>query len=320
MDFLFSRNVDEYKKTKKSQKVENPSKVHVDELGKLLDAEGIAFVIQQVKYSFMRAKAMVPARALSAYVVGLLQKLIAWCENTIGDCVETLVGLSAKIPHNPTISLPYVHGIFALVKTIGESVQGIQDMLDTVVIPMFQYTYYTIQEDYEQFKSDVEEMEEMMDQVLVNLNSWIVDCAIKQLVYKDEFKFKEEQDQTWMSSQATMSCMKFCQYLKQHFEIIDNALKGLNHEVFMSQLGVHLFTEVLGILKRLRVTPFSGGFMLMYDIRNIINTIEGAGFSDAVKDQFEELSMLFKLFCIDKTQLVFVVRWYKLNTYNAARW
>ncbi|BFU25055.1 exocyst complex component sec10, putative [Entamoeba histolytica HM-1:IMSS-B] len=302
---LFDTNKSNYMKLKKELKVDSPSKTKVDELNKLIDISTIQFILQQFSFAISRSKVLCPTQDLVSFIYSLFESLMNWVDSVLNDSIKKMIYLTQKYSTDPLKSVNFFNGYLEVIKQNCDAINLIKNILEKEILPNFKFSYQKYNECITKFNTKYKEMEQNITESLENSNDWITKVIEKKLKYKAEFVFKDENDMTWTHSPAcTLVCKEFCEYLKEYLNSIDKYITGKNHKNFVISFGRNLYNTLIETFMKLKITPFSGGFIFMYDIRYLTDLIRSSSFPLSIKSMFENLTMLFKIYCIDKTNVI----------------
>ncbi|EKE37654.1 hypothetical protein ENUP19_0347G0031 [Entamoeba nuttalli] len=304
---VFKQNQDSYNANKKSIKIDNVSKLNMDGFSKIIEPTTIKNVCDQLSFALIRAQSLTLPDSFDYVISKLFTSLTQWLDYVLLDCCERMVYLTQKQPNHPDKSIPFLSSYLTLLDNICKSISLIQVMFEKNLTPCFKYSVQKLNEYNKQFKNKIQSIQSTLSTSIENLCNWLLNCIEKLMNYKNEFKFKDEKDETWvLNPRATSIGIEICKYLNNTIKIVNSKLTGLNKKNFLIRIAHGFHDLFIRTIKKLKITPISGGFVFMYDVSAICDTVRALKFPAVVRPMFENLSLLFKIFCTPKDQVILI--------------
>ena len=306
---IFKINKKEYDVQKKNYKIDKPSKINLEECHKVLDLEVTKQLLKEYTFANQRAKRICFAKDAPEFIQKLNKVCVKWIDDVVLDLSERILTLAQKMPNDPLKSIELLKGFMSLFSNVVNTVDTLQITIQEDVLQQLQFNYELFNQCDEALGSRIDKIERNICRAFETIIEWVATLVDKLMKYKNEFKFKDEMDDSWRNApQCTLVMKDMCYYITSYIKLFDEHIKGMNHRNFMMLLGHRLFDVLIAGFKELKITPFSGGFLFMYDIRYIYEVVRLASFPTQIKYMFGNMTMLFKIYCIDKDLIPDIVR------------
>ncbi|KAL7714013.1 Exocyst complex component sec10 [Entamoeba marina] len=298
-----------YDARKKQIKIDSSHKVDISSIPTLINPTEFQSVMDQLVFATIRAETLAHHDVFSKLIPTIFQLFMNFYNGVLVDCAEKLEYLTSKQQPNTQKSLAFLQSFLQILSNICTVIGNIQNVYNKHMSPTFKFSLQELQNASSQFNKVTDRLEDTLSHAVYNLRDWLLNCVTKLLSYKNEFKFKDEQDDTWLKNpKSTQTCNILCSFLNDHVKAINDGLTGLNRKHFIIEFAHGFHEELVKSFKKLKITPISGGFIFMYDINKISETIHQLHFPSITKPMFEDFSMLHKLFCVDKNSVAVIAR------------
>ncbi|ELP91679.1 exocyst complex component, putative [Entamoeba invadens IP1] len=301
---VFKAHKDKYTAKKKTVKADSSTKVVMSGFGELIDPKEVKLICDQLSFGMVRAQTLSVPEDFDGLTTQLFTYLIQWMDEVLKDVVDKMEYQTSKQSVNPKNVENFLKGYLQLLTNVTTSVRSVQVMFEKSITPCFKYSIQKLQGYTDTFKGRIENLESGISESLSELGKWLVGNCEKILNYKNEFKLKDENDDTWVTAGCSQICKETCRFIQMIVVAFEKGLTGSNKRNFLVTFANGLHGQFIKIIKKLKITPISGGFLFMYDVSAIVDTVRRLSFPVTVRPMFENLSSLFKIFCIPKSQVL----------------
>ena len=304
---VFKENKEKYNQRKKEIRIDNATKVNSSMLNTFITLDEIKAVINQFYFALKRAQILTIPQNVEYVTTKIMYLGYAWIDDVLVDLSSKMNSLTQKFSGIKESTIQFLTNYFSLIKNIIEVNQYFQQIIETIILPIFKFNFQKFSNYKRKFVKRTTQIEYNISESFKNINDFLVLSMEKMLTYKHEFKCKDENDLTWiMNPFCTPICKNLCSSLTTVVKTIQDNLTGMNKRNFLVYFAHSFHDMYLRVIKKLKITPVSGGLLLMYDVNEIYTTLKNLKFPVSVKPLFDNFNLLFKIFTIPKNNLMLI--------------